>query len=313
MASSWSRINTVLLLVILAGGMLIFASRARGGPLDPPAPPAATLPQVEPRIPVPPVDWNGTDPVTISQPGSYFLTRNMSLTTGSAIVIDANDVTLDLNGFEVIGAAANPSAGITSTGAVRTGVVIRNGHVRGFAAGMNVSSLARSTLEDLEVEGAASVGVDVGSGGTIKNLNVHDNGDVGIHVVQQGDNYGTLVTDSNASRNGFGSQINSGGIVINANNVWVRDSIFDANAVAGVRIGIGASYNQITDNRITGNGVTGVLITGVGTTYYNMVARNVIVFNGGTVTDNGTNSRIGAFVGGDASITATNPWSNVVY
>ncbi len=315
MPSFWNRINTVLLLIILTGGTLALASRALGGPLDPAGPPGSTLPQVEPRVPLPPVGWNGTDPIMISQSGSYFLTRNVAITTGNAIVIDANDVTMDLNGFAITAPATN--TGIAATGTVRTGVVIRNGHVRGFGVGVNVPSLSRSRLEDLEVEGALAVGIVVGSGGSVLNVLAHDNVNVGLNVIQQGTNYGTLIADSNFSRNGFGSQATTSGVTISANNVWLRNSIIDANEGPGVRISLGASYNQVTDNRITGNSGPGVLVNSVGTTdlasYFNMIARNVIVFNSPAVVDQGISTHVGTFVGGDASITATNPWSNAVY
>ena len=77
------RATNVLLVAILAVGVGIvamLASGARGGPLDPTGPPSVTgtLPQVEPRMPIPPVGWNGTFPITISQSGSYFLTQNLT-------------------------------------------------------------------------------------------------------------------------------------------------------------------------------------------------------------------------------------------
>jgi hypothetical protein len=67
------------------------------GPLSPPGAPAPTmrtLQQVEPRTPI----TNATA-VTISTPGSYYLTTNISVTSGTAITITASQVTLDLNGF----------------------------------------------------------------------------------------------------------------------------------------------------------------------------------------------------------------------
>ena len=49
-----------------------------GGPLDPPGPPGVTmksLSEVEPRTPI------SALPFTISQPGSYYLTANLSVNT----------------------------------------------------------------------------------------------------------------------------------------------------------------------------------------------------------------------------------------
>src|SRR5437762_3077985 len=68
------------------------------GPLTPPGPPAPlfkTLQQIEPRTPI------SSAPFTISAPGSYYLTTN--LTGGTGITISANEVNLDLMGFRLVG------------------------------------------------------------------------------------------------------------------------------------------------------------------------------------------------------------------
>jgi hypothetical protein len=97
------------------------------GSLTPPgalAPTMKTLDQVEPRTPI------SSAPFTITQPGSYYLTTNLS--TGSfqaGIVILADNVTLDLNGFALIG-VANSFSGIICFG--QKNICIRNGTIRGW-------------------------------------------------------------------------------------------------------------------------------------------------------------------------------------
>jgi hypothetical protein len=100
------------------------------GPLTPPGAPAPTmktLDQLEARTPI------GTAPFTISASGSYYLTGNISVGTSAAnaITINADNVTLDLNGFTI--SSTHPtgsSAGIALTG-VRKNVQMRNGIIRG--------------------------------------------------------------------------------------------------------------------------------------------------------------------------------------
>ena len=88
-----------------------------------------TLDQVEPRIPISQTDF----PHTISSPGSYFLTENIIATSGSnGIRIDADHVTLDLNGFVVDGNGQNSATGVfISSG--RENVAVLNGTIQGWS------------------------------------------------------------------------------------------------------------------------------------------------------------------------------------
>ena len=59
-----------------------------------PAPSMKTLGQIEPRVPIEKL------PFTISAPGAYYVAANLAVPANSTgITIDANQVTLDLNGF----------------------------------------------------------------------------------------------------------------------------------------------------------------------------------------------------------------------
>src|SRR5208282_3722482 len=92
---------TLLLSTLIHQPSTVFAQ----GSLTPPGPPGTTmltLSQIEPRAPI------SSAPFTISQPGSYYLTTNLTVTGGNAITIAANNVTLDLNGFTISSTA--PSA-----------------------------------------------------------------------------------------------------------------------------------------------------------------------------------------------------------
>lgn len=110
------------------------------GSLTPPGAPAPTmksLTQVEPRTPI------SSAPFAITNPGSYYLTTNINVSTGNAITIASNGVTLDLNGFTISSTEATPTGtGILLAGAV-TDIIIRNGHIKGqvaYSAGNYVGS-----------------------------------------------------------------------------------------------------------------------------------------------------------------------------
>ena len=112
------------------------------GPLTPPGAPAPTmktLDQVEARTIVNSTNTpgGGGSAFIISAPGSYYLGGNVTVSSGNAVTISADDVTLDLNGFTV-SSAASPAAGTgVVINAVRN-VAVLNGHVHGtttFASG----------------------------------------------------------------------------------------------------------------------------------------------------------------------------------
>lgn len=92
------------------------------------------------RVPIP----GGTSLVTISQPGSYYLTGNITVASGDGIDITASNVTLDLNGFTIRSSSANGSgSGVASTpptspaGPILNNITIRNGNIVGQAVDNN--------------------------------------------------------------------------------------------------------------------------------------------------------------------------------
>src|SRR4051794_30032159 len=79
------------------------------GSLTPPAAPTPTmktLDQLEARMPVDTTHTpgNATTLFILTQPGSYYLTSNLTGVSGQhGITINADNVTLDLNGFVLVG------------------------------------------------------------------------------------------------------------------------------------------------------------------------------------------------------------------
>ena len=113
----------LLAIFIIAALDTLFAQ----GPLIPPGAPAPTmktLDQIEARTPI------SSAPFTISQPGSYYITANLTVSSGDAITIAAHGVTLDLNGFTIFSTEAN-ATGIGISMFSPRDVTIMNGHIRG--------------------------------------------------------------------------------------------------------------------------------------------------------------------------------------
>ena len=119
------RITTSILALLFAPLPVVLSQ----GPLTPPGPPAPnmrSLDQIEARTPI------SSLPFSINIPGSYYLTQNLSVSTGDAITISVSNVTLDLNGFTISSTASPASgSGILIARPGTSDVTILNGHIKG--------------------------------------------------------------------------------------------------------------------------------------------------------------------------------------
>jgi hypothetical protein len=295
----WGVAGALAVALLAALGGIIYA-----GPLDPPGPPSAigTLPQVEPRMPIPPVGWSGTFPITVSQSGSYFLTENLTDSTASTNGIDitASHVVLDLNGF-TLAATSGALWGVYAPNTL-TNVTVRNGTVTGWAIGGEVDS-STSTVEDVTADSNV-YGITVGSGSTVRRVDAEANSLVGIRILDTTSLFrGGVIEDSVASKNG------GDGIDVDANNVTVRNCSIERNTADGIYVNTAADL--IEDNSIIGNSAYGVLLVSGAPTNHDGVVRNVFHGNtSGPVTDGGTADVIGPF---DTNATSSQPWSNLSY
>ena len=163
-------------------------------------------------------------PVTLSQPGSYKLTGNLFVPQGlNGIQITAPNVTLDLNGFSIIGTGVCKASGpptvvtctTTPTGkgvyAISTAgnATVRRGTVQGFAWGVDME--AAGTVEDITAISNTN-GVAVGSAvpldsselSRVTGVKASNNLKIGIALVGGG---GTLENSLSSFNGTFGVQL----------------------------------------------------------------------------------------------------------
>jgi hypothetical protein len=202
-----------LLLLALTSSLTL----AQGDLNPPPGGPTATiktLDQIEARTPIPKTSGS---PVagprfTITTSGSYYLTGNITVSTGSAIVIAAsvNDVTLDLNGFTIASTLTGSSSGsgvdmvdsnnrITiRNGNITSGTTVTNAGVvtpAGFAFG--IFGYAKHVLvSQVHVNGVAYVGISIDQQGIISDCTTANCGGYGI--------IGEIITNSSADHCKYG-------------------------------------------------------------------------------------------------------------
>jgi predicted small lipoprotein YifL len=158
-----------------------------GGPLDPPAgvvaPTAKPLAEIEPRTAINATNTPG-DPDSlfkITTAGSYYLTgtiTGVAAKYGIEIAATNGGVTLDLNGFDLVGVAGSLD-GIRATVAMPNLVVI-NGSVRSWGGdGVDLSSSLSGRVEGVNARACAGGGIKGGECGLV-NCTAVGNGSNGL-------------------------------------------------------------------------------------------------------------------------------------
>src|SRR5258706_13590844 len=94
-------------------------------------------------------------PYFITQRGVYSLKASQQV-NGNGVFVVADDVTIDLNAHAIVGAGTNGIAIITHQ--TQKNIVVRNGPIRGFSEGVNLTGSGHS-VERMRVEGSASTGI----------------------------------------------------------------------------------------------------------------------------------------------------------
>ena len=210
------------------------------GSLTPPGAPGPTmktLDQMEPRTPVDashtPGDANAI--YVISQPGSYYLTTNVIGIAGlSGIRIDADNVTLDLNGFALIGVPST-QRGINMT-AAHLNIAIFNGTVRGWSSyGVYMTSAANSQFYKLRLSQNSFAGLKVGDHSTVFDCVADANAGPGIFIVGTG---------NRIENNNLNNNTNNGILAIAPGNLIVKNSA-TYNVGGDYNIAAGNSYGQL--------------------------------------------------------------------
>jgi parallel beta-helix repeat protein len=307
---------------------------ASAGELNPPPGPVFPTPGPEPRTAVNAANTPGdADSLfRITQPGSYYLEANIAGVAGRhGVEIAASGVTLDLNGFDLVGVPGSLD-GVNVSLLNSVNVNVRNGSLRSWGgSGVNLTDAATSgtNLADLVATQNGSAGIRMGFGGTITRCTAYNNTGIGFAGAA-----GTVITECAANSNGSHGITTGSGCTISRcsarSNAGDGINVFGSclilnNACSnnGAGAATGAGIHALTnDNRIEGNvctgGDLGIVVDAAGnfitrnicsgaTTNWNLAAGNIcLVVNAAAA---------GAFAGNSGGVApgSTDPNANFTY
>jgi len=193
-----------------------------------------------------------TIPAVISTQGTWCLKQDLatSISSGTAITINTNNVTIDCNNFKLGGLAAGVSTGATGIASTnRSNITIRHCAIRGFIFGVYTYGGAGHVVEDNRVDLSTTTGLWVdGDNSIVRRNQVTDTGgnlnnsDI-TGIVVQGDN--TMVADNvvtGVTGTSFAGT-SAAGIFFNGNSGLLR-----GNYITNVQPGGGTAYGMQSNN-----------------------------------------------------------------
>ncbi len=254
-----------MVLIVLA--MLMTLPLVSGGDLEPPGPPAPTmkpLNDIEPRQGI----HSDMIPMTIPESGSFYLMGDIQVTDSamSAITIDSDDVTIDLNGFSIKGPGTGTGNGIQIINGQHYNIEIKNGTVRDFGGNGIYSGYCCENAErviGVRTIGNGDYGIQLHGDAIIKDCAVIDNDSGGIYL-GAGWELGQIVTGNVVSGN------DGTGIACSGPSI-VTDNLVTGNNGEGI-----SAY----DSTVMGNTVSNNTLTGIALGGECLVDKNTAVWNG---------------------------------
>lgn len=249
-------------------------------------------------------------PITLTARGSYRLTSDLviAISGTDGIKVGADDVTLDFNGFTLVGpgfvpitthVCSSPAGGLGISPidpAAPAALVVQNGRIRGMFAGIFFSA-ANAHVERMIVERNCIYGIYLGTAAFVVDTQVRANGSEGLTL-----GTGGRVRDSIADNNGgSGMILGTGGVV--------------TGSIASTNLGDGIQFSGTggvaSGNSLVGNGGSGLVFTRGGVANGNTVYTNhwdgiTVVGGAVVVVENsaGENRQLGIFGGGSSGLNA---------
>jgi parallel beta-helix repeat protein len=227
-----------------------------------------------------------TAPTTISTQGVWCLRHDLAtnVTSGAAITIAANNVTIDCNDFKIGGLAAGPATQTSGILAInRQNASVRHCNVRGFLVGIDITGGAGHLVEDNRLDNNLYAGIRADADtNTVRRNRVYDTGpaeeDLPAYGIYGGgeivDNVIRNVVSKSATYRAIGIYVRG----VNGSTVAGNQVVGVLNGVTPNVVGIASNVNNayVADNHVdSGTTIDGYGIIGFGTG--TVCARNVVV------------------------------------
>lgn len=268
---------------------------ALAGPLTPPAGPVAPTPGPEPRIAVNSTNTPGDSDSTfrITSPGSYYLTAQVAAAPNKiGIEIDADGVTIDLNGFRIAGFPGSLD-GIRTSGSQHANITIKNGSVgpvsgNGISLGYAGDPARACRVEGVTVIACGETGIAAYDDAIITNCIITDCGSFGIYApfaaaisdcVVSRCSTGIFLADDGAVTDCLVSECKSDGILLAGagrveNNTCAHNGT-ESTTGAGIHVFGSASHGAVLEGNHCSSNDRGIWVEGTGTT----IISNTCSFN----------------------------------
>ena len=233
---------------------------------------------------------------TISKRGTYYLTRNISTLTGTCLIVEADDITIDLKGFEIRGRGGIGSGtiGVSATKHART--VVRNGIIADFDTGILI--LGKDPLVDRVILYGNGFAVRLDRG-QVKNSTIHNNNG-GISFTRSGSvTNNTFYNNRNPQVQGSGLTVTVSGNTIAKTIVnYPADPVITANVVKdNILLDVDAGQAMIIAARPPGMIVGNRVIDSTGLFAIFVGEWSGVIDPNNTVTDNVVNDNVVQYAG----------------
>jgi len=219
-------------------------------------------------------------PYSITESGSYYLTTTIDAGTDTGISIASNNVSIDLNGYTLLGDGTTSNSAIYTTASF-SNINVFNGIIDNWGShGINLQNSSEINISNIIVTQSSSSGMLLGSNAKVAYCTANDNGADGIASSTNAIISNCITSENNADGIDVGNQSvialcnsfqNGDNGLETSSNCTVSNSISNYNNGDGINSGLGA---DISNSKFSNNQGTGISMEVASTANNNIVKSN---------------------------------------